>query len=81
MEHQQIGHTEIDKDGLVVDYRCPNCKKAETFHVSALASPYIQIGPNADCLDYDIGDIEWDRHHFMKCDACDHEGEVSDFEV
>lgn len=62
-------------------YKCPKCKQTKEFHIAAETSAYCWVDGEGEVLDYDTGDLEWDKRHWMSCDECNHDGQVHDFET
>ena len=67
-------------------YRCPKCKCNEEIGISGLIYVSALLDKNGDVIpssiQQDIGaaDLEWYSDSMMYCNACDHDGVVSDFE-
>lgn len=63
-------------------YACPNCGSVIDLQIAVRCMAKLHQDPAEDNFETEvIGDHEFERNDFMRCNACEYDGEVRDFEL
>jgi hypothetical protein len=62
-------------------YQCPECKESDNFTIYGIATVKCTVDGQADTFDTEQGDIEWESTSAMRCNNCDYDATVKQFQI